>query len=268
MITVRSKVALRDINQFLLLSVRFLILAGLILILSGCQFSWPWTKKIDLTRATPDGLYQQGVAYYQDGSYKKSVAVFQRLKEEYPLSKFAIMAELGIADSHFSDKEWPEAELAYTEFLNLHPTNENLPYVLYQLGLCHFNQMTTIDRDQSETVKALREFERLTARFPNSKFAFLAEKMIRECKKILGEQEFYVGEFYFNIKQYRAALRRFEKVARDYSNVGLDYKVSYYLIETKRRLADAGADRQIGVRSELPIQPPEPLSSPPARRTP
>jgi outer membrane protein assembly factor BamD len=220
------------------------VLLVLVLMISGCQISWPWTKKIDLTRATPDGLYQQGVAYYQDGSYKKSVEVFQRLKEEYPLSKFAIMAEMGIADSHFSNKEYPEAELAYTEFINLHPTNENLPYVLYQLGLCHFNPITTIDRDQSETLKALRDFERLTQRFPNSKFAFLAEKMIRECKKILGEQEFYVGEFYFNIKQYRAALWRFEKVARVYPNVGLDYKVSYFLIETKRRLAEEEASKK------------------------
>ena len=246
-----------------------LILSGLILILAGCQFSWPWAKKIDLTRATPDGLYQQGVAYYQDGSYKKAVQVFQRLKEEYPLSKFTIMAELGIADSHFSDKAWPEAELSYSEFLTLHPTNENLPYVLYQLGLCHFNQISTIDRDQSEAIKALREFERLKTRFPNSKFAFLAEKMIRECKKTLGEQEFYVGEFYFNMKQYRAALARFEKIAREYPNVGLDYKVSYYIIETKRHLGGAG------VKSEQPIQPPmqptpppDPRGSPPVRRTP
>jgi outer membrane protein assembly factor BamD len=213
----------------------------MLLVLSGCTFTWPWTKKIDLARATPDGLYQQGVSYYQDGSYKKSLEVFQRLKEEYPLSKFAIMAELGIADSSFSAKEYPEAELAYREFLNLHPTNENLPYVMYQLGLCHFNEISTIDRDQSEAVKALIEFERLTARFPDSKFAFLAEKMIRECKKTMGEQEFYVGEFYFKIKQYRAALRRFEKIAREYANVGLDYKVSYYLIETKKRLAEAEA---------------------------
>jgi outer membrane protein assembly factor BamD len=222
--TMRSKAILSRTRQAL-------ILFGVVLIISGCQFSWPWTKKIDLTRATPDGLYQQGVAYYQDGSFKKSVEVFQRLKEEYPLSKFAIMAELGIADSHFSNKDWPEAELAYTEFLNLHPTNENLPYVLYQ-------------------------------------FAFLAEKMIRDCKKTLGEQEFYVGEFYFNIKRYRAALRRFEKVARDYPNVGLDYKVSYYIIETKRRLADAGPDATSGVKGDLPIQPPERLGSPPARRAP
>jgi outer membrane protein assembly factor BamD len=217
------------------------VLLILVVALSGCTFTWPWVKSISLTRVTPDGLYQQAVEYYQDGSYKKSVEIFQRLKEEYPLSKLAILAEMGIADSYFSGKDYFEAELAYREFLNLHPTNENLSYVMYQIGMCHFNQIETIDRDQSETFKALKEFERLTARFPSSKFSFLAEKMIRECKKILGEQEFYVGEFYFNIKKYRAALRRFEKILREYANVGLDYKVSYYLIESKRRLAEEEA---------------------------
>ncbi len=209
------------------------------MMLSGCTlFTWPWAKKTSLSSATPDGLYQQAVGYYQDGSYKKSVEIFQRLKEEYPLSKLAILAELGIADSYFSDKAYFEAELAYREFLNLHPTNENLSYVMYQIGMCHFKQISTIDRDQSETFKALKEFERLTARFPSSRFSFMAEKMIRECKRILGEQEFDVGEFYFNIKQYRAALRRFEKIVRDYANVGLDYKVSYYIIESRRLLAE------------------------------
>jgi outer membrane protein assembly factor BamD len=220
------------------------VLFLLVLMTSSCTFTWPWTKSTALNRATPEGLYQQGVQYYQDSSYKKSVEVFQKLKEEYPLSRFAIMAEMGIADSYFSAKEYPEAELAYGEFINLHPTNEYLPSALYQLGMSHFNQIDTIDRDQSEAFKALKEFERLTARFPISKFAFMAEKMIRECKKTLGEQEFYVGEFYFNIKQYKAALRRFEKVAREYANVGLDYKVSYYIIETKRRLAEAEAKKK------------------------
>jgi outer membrane protein assembly factor BamD len=217
------------------------VLLVLVVTLSGCTFTWPWTKSNPLTRSTPDGLYQQAVEYYQDGSYKKSVEIFQRLKEEYPLSQLAILAEMGIADSYFSDEAYFEAELAYGEFINLHPTNENLPYAMYQIGMCHFKQMDALDRDQSETFKALKEFERLTTRFPNSKFSFLAEKMIRECKRILGEKEFYVGEFYFNIKQYRAALRRFEKIARDYANVGLDYKVSYYIIESKRRLGDVEA---------------------------
>jgi outer membrane protein assembly factor BamD len=218
-----------------------LALMVVVFLLSGCKIWLPWGKKAEMARSTPEGLYQQALLDYQSGDYKKSIELFQRVKEEYPLSPLAIAAELGVADAYFSGKQYLEAELVYAEFLNLHPTNENLPYVMYQIGMCHFNDMTSIDRDQSETFKALKEFERLMARFPGSKFSFMAEKMVRECRKALGEQEFYVGEFYFNIKEYAAALRRFEKVIREYPNVGLDYKVSFFIAETKRRMAEAEA---------------------------
>lgn len=220
-----------------------LLLLAAVLLLAGCKMWLPWGRTVGMARATPDGLYQQGLEEYQAGNYKRSVELFQRVKEEYPLSSLAIMAEIGIADSFFSGKEYTEAGLAYGEFLNLHPTNENLPYVMYQIGMSYYNQMTTIDRDQSEAFKALKEFERLIARFPGSKFSVMAEKMVRNCKKAMGEQEFYVGEFYFKIKKYRAALRRFEKITREYANVGLDDKVSRFIVETKRRIAQTEAKR-------------------------
>jgi outer membrane protein assembly factor BamD len=220
-----------------------LLLLTVVFLLGGCKMWLPWGKKVEMARATPDGLYQQGLEEYKAGSYKKSVELFQRVKEEYPLSPFAIMAEIGIADSFFSGKEYPEAGLAYGEFLNLHPTNENLPYVMYQIGMCYYNQITTIDRDQAEAFKALKEFERLIVRFPGSKFSVMAEKMVRDCKKAMGDQEFYVGEFYFKIKQYRAALRRFEKIAHEYANVGLDDKVNRFIGETKRRIAEKEAKK-------------------------
>ncbi|MDA8123980.1 MAG: outer membrane protein assembly factor BamD [Deltaproteobacteria bacterium] len=221
-----------------------LALLVLILTLSGCQLWWPWAKKTDMTRTSPDGLYQQAVEYYQDGSYKKAIDLFQRVKEEYPLSQYALSAELGMADAYFSAKEYPEADLSYSEFISLHPTNENLPYAMYQIGMAHYNQIDTIDRDQTESFKALKAFEQLAARFPNSRFALQAEKMIRETKKILGEQEFYVGEFYLTNKKYQAALRRFERIVRDYANVGLDYKANQYIIETKRRIAEEEAKKK------------------------
>jgi outer membrane protein assembly factor BamD len=224
-----------------------LALLVVVFLLSGCKIWLPWGKKTEMPRSSPEGLYQQALLDYQSGDYKRSIELFQRVKEEYPLSPLAIAAELGVGDAYFSGKQYIEAELVYAEFMNLHPTNENLPYVMYQIGMCHFNEITTIDRDQTETFKALKDFERLMARFPGSKFAFMAEKMIRECRKTLGEQEFYVGEFYFNIKEYASALRRFEKIVREYPNVGLDYKVSYYISETKRRMAEADAkNRPVG----------------------
>ena len=119
-----------------------------------------------------------------------------------------------------------------------------MPYAIYQLGMCHYKQMYSIDRDQTETNKAIKEFERLIARFPNSKFSLMAEKMLRECKKNLAENEFYVGKFYFKKKQYKSALKRFETIAKDYANLGLDYKLSYFIGETKKRACPGRGEQE------------------------
>ncbi|PIP07205.1 MAG: hypothetical protein COX51_07070, partial [Syntrophobacteraceae bacterium CG23_combo_of_CG06-09_8_20_14_all_50_8] len=109
------------------------------------------------------------------------------------------------------------------------------------IGMCHYNQMLIIDRDQTETVAAAKEFGKLMVRFPTSRFSFLAEKNLRDCKKKLAEHEFYVGEIYFKMKQYKAALKRFDIIVKNYPNLGLDYKVNFMLEETKKQLAIAEA---------------------------
>src|SRR5574340_1115641 len=113
------------------------------LIFSGCAF---W-KSNELPKNNPEALYQRGHEDYLKGRYAKAIESFQRLKEEYPLSELAIRAELGIADANFSMEEYGYAEMGYNDFVNLHPTNENLPYVMYQIGMCHYNQLLSIDRD-------------------------------------------------------------------------------------------------------------------------
>jgi outer membrane protein assembly factor BamD len=205
------------------------VLAGL----GGCA----WFNKPTMVGSNPEALYRRGYDDYQRGRYKPAIESFQRLKEQYPLSDLAILAELGMADAYFSDEQYADAAVNYTDFVNLHPTNDNLPYALYQLGMCHHKQITTIDRDQTETVKAKKEFETLLARFPRSKFAVMAEKMLLDCNKRLAEQELYVGEFYFKRKKYKAALGRFELIQRNYPNCGIDYQLSFLIGETKRQLA-------------------------------
>lgn len=216
---------------------KFLMFLLVMFFLSGCA----WWKGKEIPKNNPEALYRKGYEDYQKGRYETAIESFQKLKEEYPLSELALRAELGIADANFSKKEYGHAEMAYNDFVNLHPTNENIPYVMYQIGMCHYSQMLSIDRDQTETAGAAKEFEKLIARFPTSRFSFLAEKNLRECKKRLAEHEFYVGEIYFKMKQYKAAMKRFGSIAKNYPNLGLDYKVSFMLEETKKQLAIAEA---------------------------
>jgi outer membrane protein assembly factor BamD len=218
--------------------IRIFALALLLpFVISGCSLL-NYFKKDDLPKASPEGLYARASAEFNDGSYKKAQEYFVRVKEQYPLHELAILAEIGIADSLYSDKNYVEAESAYSDFISLHPVNENVPYAIYQKGMCHYNQIGAIDRDMTEATKARREWETLIARYPESKFFTMAEKMLRDVKQQLAEREFYIGKFYFRQKKYQAALARFEKVAGEYSNVGLDYKIEYYINETKAKIAE------------------------------
>ena len=221
-----------------IIRLKIVLLALLLpLIFSGCSYINIFNKP-ETAKVSPEVLYSQASAEYKDGHYKKAQESYLKLKEEYPLHELAILAEIGIANSLYSDKEYAEAENAYRDFVSLHPTNENVPYALYQLGMCHYNEIGDIDRDQTDTIKAKKEWEKLVARYPENKYSAMAEKLILECKQKLAENEFYVGRFYLKQKKYKAALSRFEKVARDYANVGLDYKIEYYMNETKIKIAE------------------------------
>lgn len=233
------------------------VILAFLLLISGCSFDmssllkgniYDLFRKREPLRTTPESLYARGAKEYQDSSYKKARETFTRLKEEYPLHELAVLAELGIADAYYSDKQYSEAESAYRDFVTLYPTNENVPYAIYQTGMCHYVQIDAIDRDQTETIKARREFEKLIARFPQSKFSILAEKMLRECKLKLAEHEFYIGNFYFKVGRYEAALKRFEGILRDYPGVGMDTKAASYIAETKNRLAEV--EKEIKLQKE------------------
>lgn len=226
-----SKIFKRIIRHKIVLSVLLLF------VLSGCSSLNIFGKR-ELPKATPEGIYAMASAEYQSGDYKKAREYFMRVKEQYPLHDMSVLAEIGVADSFYSEKEYAEAQEAYSDFISLHPINENVPYAIYQIGMCHYNQMEAIDRDQTETIKARNEWEKLIARYPGSKFSIMAEKMLREVKKRLAEREFYVGNFYLTQKKYKAALARFERIASEYNNVGFDYKMEYYINEAKAKLIE------------------------------
>ena len=178
----------------------------------GCLFG---TREAD----TAEELAEKGMESFDDEDYYDALKAFTTLKERYPYSRYAILAELKVADAHFHRKEYAEAIAAYAEFLQLHPKNDAIPYVLYQIGECYYKQLLSEDRDQTPTRQAISAFQRLLREHPNSTYANTAKERIQECRKLLAQHEFYVAKFYFKSKKYEAALLRFEGVLAGYKDV-------------------------------------------------
>jgi outer membrane protein assembly factor BamD len=193
---------------------------------------------------------KQAMKDLEDEYYVEAVEIFQKIKDRYPYSKFVIPAELKMADAFYMRGQYDEAYEAYREFERLHPRNKNIPYVIYQKGMCHYSRVDTVDRDQYHTFLAKEEFERLVKRFPNSEYAKKVFWNIRRCYVNLAENELYVGNFYFNRGKYRAAMARYRYLLRNYPDLGQYHDALEYLGRCEVILAQKGVESHLA-KAEL-----------------
>ena len=220
------------IVKFIISLVLFLLM---VVELPGCS----WFRRQEVHN--PDELALKGMQAFEDEDYRDALKAFSTLKERYPYSRYAILAELKIGDAHYHRKEYPEAIAAYEEFASLHPKNEAIPYVLFQIGACYYEQLETKDRDQTPTHEAISSFERLVQAYSTSAQSDKAKARIRICRELLAENELYVARFYYNSKHYKAALTRFQLVLTDYSDVissAIHQEVEELVVICKQKVAD------------------------------
>ena len=192
--------------------------------------------------ATAQELAWEGMDAYENGKYSKAIEKFQKLKDYYPFSKYAILAELKIADAHYQRDEYEEAVFAYENFEQLHPRNEAIPYVIYQIGRCYYDRIDTPDRDQTSARKALEAFQRLIKQFPRDQYSIRAAEHIKTAQKSLVGHAYVVGVFYYNTKHYKAALHRFMSIISDYPDVGYHQKALEYIAKCEASIAREESD--------------------------
>ncbi len=196
-------------------------------LLFGCGGPGKDVKRIE---GDPEVLYKQGLARFNKRDYPEALKKFEELKSSFPDSPpYTVLAELKVGDCHFLKKAYVEAIAAYEEFKKTHPSHEEIPYVQFQIGMSYFNQMLSLDRDQTSTKKALSSFEYLVANYPPSLFAEKAKEKIAVCKKRLADNEFYVGKFYYKEGRFQAAAIRFEEVLEKFPKDPDADKTLYFL---------------------------------------
>jgi outer membrane protein assembly factor BamD len=196
-------------------------------LLFGCGGKGKEVKKIE---GEPEILYKGALARFNKRDYSEALKKFEELKSSFPDSPpYTVWAELKIGDCHFFKKEYVEAIAAYEEFKKIHPSHEEIPYVQFQIGMSYYNQMHTLDRDQTPTKKALSDFEYLIANFPPSLFTEKAKEKIGLCKKRMADHEFYIGNFYYKQGKFQAAIWRFEGLLEKFPKDPKEDKILYLL---------------------------------------
>ncbi len=168
---------------------------------------------------TPQELFEAAMDAMDEKDYGAAQGYFEKLKDNFPFSPYAVQAELGLGDAYFLDDKYLEAVEAYKEFEALHPSHEMIPDVLFQIGLSSYKLRKTIDRRQEEIIEALEYFYRVEESYPDTKYAAEAKKYIVMCRRHLAEHEVYVADLYWRMEKYGSAASRYREIVENFSDI-------------------------------------------------
>ena len=156
----------------------------------------------------PETLIKKGMEEYNRARYFMAIEYFNKVLESHRFTPQAILAELKVADCHYYMEKYSEAYVYYEQFEKMHPTNEAIPYVMYQKAMCYYERIDTIDRDITGALEAIEKFQLLLTSFPNSAYVDDANAKILYAKEFLADHEFGDGKFYLRTDQHSQAIIR------------------------------------------------------------
>ncbi len=200
--------------------------------LSGCSSD---DKRSDVA----EEAYKMAQDYEKEERFEEAIKRYQEVKNKFPYSKFATMAELSIADSYYKQESFPEAQVAYQSFKDLHPKHPQIDYVTFRLAMSFYSQLPeTVDRDLTLSSRAMIFFDEMIQQYPNSEYAKESRDKKAATLKMLAGKEDYIAEFYFIRKKYDSSILRYENLLRKYSGLGFDAKALSRLAVAAAKISD------------------------------
>ncbi len=161
-------------------------------------------------------------------AFEKARKNYQAIQEKSPDKSYDAVLMLRIADTYYGEEKYSEALVEYQAFLNYHPANRDAAYAQYQIGMCNYNDLSTIDRDPSPAYAVVKEMQKLLDKYPKSGYEDQAKKYIAICRDWIADYELYVARFYYKKDSYKAAATRCEKLLKDYPGSSAEKEALYY----------------------------------------
>jgi outer membrane protein assembly factor BamD len=183
--------------------------------------------------------FERGMKLLEDEEWSDAVKYFSFVKARFPYSKYAVLADLRIADAAFGAESFLEAVDAYKLFIKFHPTHEMVEngYAAYRVGASYYHMLpddwflvpSAFEKDQTAALDAARELNQVARNYPSSPYAGKARELYKKVSRLLAEHEWYVAKFYWKREQPMGTVLRLRTLLKQYPDAGYEEEALYLL---------------------------------------
>src|SRR5262245_22525854 len=183
--------------------------------------------------------YEKGLKELDRKDWVAASKYFGFIKSRFPYSKYAVLAELRLADAEFGAEQYLEAIDSYRLFIKFHPTHEMVAngYASYRIGEAYYRQLPTdfwlfppsYEKDQSATEDAATELKSFLDKYPDSPYRDKAKVIVNKVGKRLADHEWYVARYYWDRGKPMGTVLRLRRLLESYRGVGYDEEALWLL---------------------------------------
>jgi len=210
--------------------------ATALLATTGCAGRGGKVKDTAFVARDVETLYRAAVNKLNHGEAKVAAALFDEVERQHPYSPWARRAQLMSAFSYYVASDYTKSIQASQRFLAIHPGNRDAPYAYYLIGMCYYEQISDVDRDQKITRQALDAMTEVIRRFPGTRYATDAAFKLNLLNDHLAGKEMQIGRFYERSGRWLAARLRFATVVDSYETTSHTPEGLFRLVETSLEL--------------------------------
>tara|TARA_B100001063_G_C16733730_1_gene540785 strand:- start:431 stop:1264 length:834 start_codon:yes stop_codon:yes gene_type:complete len=154
----------------------------------------------------------------------------------YPQSLWAPKSALMAAYSYYLQNFYSEALITLERYLKTYPTDPNLAYAHYLIGMCYYETIEDEKRDSAPLIQAKNKFNFVIEKYPNTDFALDAKFKLGLIEDILASKEMYLGRHYIKKKKWIPAMKRFQNIIEIYDETIFVEEAIHRLVEINYKL--------------------------------
>ncbi len=201
------------------------------IVLSGCLGPQGRQPRLQYEERPVEVLYSVGLQRLDQRRFQEAVQFFQEVERQHPYSPWSRRAILMQVYAQYQRQNYEDAIAAADRYIQLYPGSPQVSYAYYMKGICYFEQIVDVGRDQAAAGQALNALTDVMRRFPGTQYATDARVKIDMVNDQLAGKEMEIGRWYLRRDQPLAAVGRFRRVVDMYQTTSHTPEALYRLVE-------------------------------------
>ena len=210
----------------------FLFLFFLLFLFTGCSKFRKIQKNTDWRVK-----YEAALKYFDEQDYHRSTLL---LEDILPIIRGTQEAELGnlrLAYCYYHQRQYILSNHHFDQFITIYGRSEYVEEASYMSAFSLYLQSPEYQLDQTQTYEAVAAMQNFINRYPSSKFAGDADRIIDELQVKLEKKAYENCKLYHRLERLKSTLIVLDNFKKNFPDSDYNEEIAFLKIEASYKLA-------------------------------